>query len=91
METVPAHSGADTKQKRLNPIKLRQMQERCHEVEEEIVRLEAVIAGAETALQDFVSVEETQMQTELLSRSKAEFAQCMGEWEELAHTLETSE
>src|SRR5262249_27108161 len=54
-------------QKRLNPIKLKQMKERLHEVEEEIARLEAAIAAAETALQDFVSVEETQHQTGLLA------------------------
>jgi len=34
----------EVKQKRLNPIKLKQMQERLLEVEEEIARLEAAIA-----------------------------------------------
>ncbi len=67
------------------------MKERCHEVEEEIVRLEAAIAGAETALQSFVSAEETQLQTELLARSKTDLAQCMAEWEYLSHALENSE
>ncbi len=75
--------------KRLNPIKLRQMKERCQEVEEEIVRLEAAIAGAESALQSFVSAEETQRQTELLERSRTELQQCMSEWEELSTTLES--
>jgi len=77
--------------KRLNPIKLRQMKERCQEVEEEIVRLEAEIAGAENALQSFVSVEETQRQTELLERSRQELQQRMAEWEELSTALETTE
>ncbi len=67
------------------------MKERCREVEEEIVRLEAAIAGAETALQNFVSAEETQLQTELLARSRTDLAQCMAEWEELAHALEGPE
>jgi ATP-binding cassette subfamily F protein 3 len=87
-QAAPTRTELDSRQKRLNPIKLRQMKERCREVEEEIVRLEAAIAGAEVALQDFVSAEETQLQAELLSRSKAELAQCMAEWEELAHALE---
>jgi ATP-binding cassette subfamily F protein 3 len=91
LQAVPAPSEPDAKQKRLNPIKLRQMKERCHEVEEEIVRLEAAIAGAETALQSFVSAEETQLQTELLARSKTDLAQCMAEWEYLSHALENSE
>ncbi|MGZ4830937.1 MAG: ABC-F family ATP-binding cassette domain-containing protein, partial [Candidatus Angelobacter sp.] len=53
------HEGAkqvdpEAKQKRLNPIKLKQMKERLLEVEEEIARLEAAIATAEIALQNFV-------------------------------------
>ena len=45
---------------RLNPIKLRQMQERYAFVEEEIPRVEAQIAETEHALGIFVSMEETQ-------------------------------
>src|SRR6195256_4656689 len=67
----------DAKQKRLNPIKLKQMKERLQEVEEEIARSEAAIAAAEAALQRFVSVEETKRQTELLERSRAELQQLM--------------
>ncbi|HST78107.1 MAG TPA: ABC-F family ATP-binding cassette domain-containing protein [Verrucomicrobiae bacterium] len=84
-ETEPS---PEPKQKRLNPIKLKQMKDRCQELEEEIARLEAAIAQAETALQNFVSVEETQRQTDLLDRSKNELEQRMTEWQELAETLE---
>jgi ATP-binding cassette subfamily F protein 3 len=83
VETVP-----ETKQKRLNPIKLKQMKERVQEVEEEIARHEAAIAAAETALQNFVSVEETQRQTDLLNRARADLEQAMNEWEELSQALE---
>jgi ATP-binding cassette subfamily F protein 3 len=86
---VPAQDAQVPAAKRLNPIKLRQMKERCQEVEEEIVRLEAAVAGAESALQDFVSVEETQRQTALLENSRRELEERMAEWEELAQTLET--
>jgi ATP-binding cassette subfamily F protein 3 len=79
---------SETKQKRLNPIKLKQMQERLQELEEEIARFEAAIATAETALQNFVSVEETQRQTDLLNRSKQDLEQAMSEWEELGQLLE---
>ncbi len=90
---IPAEgpNGSEPKQKRLNPIKLKQMKERCQELEEEIARLEAAIAQAETALQAFVSVEETQRQTDLLDRSKAELEQRMAEWEDLAASLEAAE
>ena len=85
----PEFSGSpEPKQKRLNPIKLKQMKDRCQELEEEIARLEAAIAQAETALQNFVSVEETQRQTDLLDGSKSELEQRMTEWQELAETLE---
>lgn len=79
----------EAKLKRLNPIKLRQMKERLQEVEEEIARLEAAIAMAETALQNFVSVEETQRQTDLLNRSRTELQQRMSEWEEMSLALES--
>jgi ATP-binding cassette subfamily F protein 3 len=85
----PAKSAdPEAKQKRLNPIKLKQMKERLHELEEEIARFEAAIATAETALQNFVSVEETQRQTDLLNRSKSDLEQAMNEWEELGQALE---
>jgi chromosome segregation ATPase len=64
------------------------MRERLVEVEEEIARLEAAITTAETALQNFVSVEETQRQTNFLNRAKADLEQAMNEWEELSQTLE---
>jgi ATP-binding cassette subfamily F protein 3 len=79
----------EAKLKRLNPIKLKQMKERLQEVEEEIARLEAAIATAETALQSFVSVEETQRQTDLLNRARADLEHAMSEWEELSQVLET--
>jgi septal ring factor EnvC (AmiA/AmiB activator) len=63
------------------------MQDRLQEVEEEVARLETEIAQAETALQVFVSVEESQRQTESLDRAKNELSQRMAEWEELASVL----
>ncbi len=82
-------SEPETKVKRLNPIKLKRMRERLVEVEEEIARLEAAITTAETALQNFVSVEETQRQTDLLERSREELQQRMSEWEEMSTVLES--
>jgi ATP-binding cassette subfamily F protein 3 len=84
-----AQAAAEPKIKRLNPIKLKQMRERLLEVEEEIARLEAAITTAEIALQNFVSVEETQRQTDLLERSREELQQRMSEWEEMSTVLES--
>jgi ATP-binding cassette subfamily F protein 3 len=81
---------AEPKGKRLNPIKRQQMEDRLHEIEEEIARTEAAIAVCETELQSFVSAEETQRQTQELARRKSDLRGLMKEWEELSGTLETA-
>jgi ATP-binding cassette subfamily F protein 3 len=75
--------------RRINPQRLRQMQEHCTELEESIARVEADIAVCEEALSRFVSAEETQRQTDLLAARRTELETLMQEWEELAATLET--
>ena len=52
----------DAKAKRLNPIKRKKMEDRIRELEAEINRAETMIAQCETALQDFVSADESQRQ-----------------------------
>ena len=64
----PSPDAAAAKGRRLNPIKLRQMQERCSFVEEEIPRLESSIADAEASLGVYESAEETQRLTQLLRK-----------------------
>ena len=70
-QRVSSPKPADSKAKRLNPIKRQQMEDRLHEIEEEIARAEAAIALCETQLQSFVSAEETQRQTQELARRRA--------------------
>ena len=81
-------TGPDDRPKRLNPIKRKQMQERCQDAEQEIARLEALIAQCETALQTFVSTEETLRLTQELNVRRAELASLLAEWEELGQALE---
>jgi ATP-binding cassette subfamily F protein 3 len=76
--------------KRMNPIKLKQMQDRRQQLESEIADLEQGIADCERELQAFVSAEETQRQTDLLAQHRSSLATRMAEWEELSQTLETS-
>src|SRR5256712_5639493 len=54
---------AESKSKRLNPIKRKQMEDRVRELEQEITRMEAAIVECESALQTFVSANETQRLT----------------------------
>ena len=84
---APSSAANDAKAKRLNPIKRKQMQDRLREIEEEITRVEAAIALYETQLQDFVSVEETQRQSQELALRKSDLQHLMTEWEELSETL----
>jgi ATP-binding cassette subfamily F protein 3 len=76
------------KGKRLNPIKQRQYEERIQELEELVERTEASIAECETALANFVSVEETKRQSDLLEQRRGELAALMIEWEQVTQTLE---
>jgi predicted nuclease with TOPRIM domain len=76
--------------KRLNPIKLRQMQDRQQELEEEVGRVEGEIAQCESGLQSFVSAEETARLTGLLERRRLELETLVAEWEELSAALESN-
>jgi len=74
-------------EKRLNPIKLRQIKERQNALEQEVAHLEEEIAAAETALANFVSIEETRRQTELIESHRSNLAALMAEWEQVAQLL----
>jgi ATP-binding cassette subfamily F protein 3 len=74
--------------KRINPLKRKQMEERCREVETEIARTEAAIAGCETSLQTFVSAEETHRLSQELNEGKSRLGELMAEWEELSAALQ---
>jgi ATP-binding cassette subfamily F protein 3 len=78
----------DTPKKRLNPIKRKQMEERVHELEGKISEAEDAIARLETSLQNFVSAEESQRQSEELEQRKASHAALIKEWEGLSEELE---
>ncbi|HLZ43867.1 MAG TPA: ABC-F family ATP-binding cassette domain-containing protein [Candidatus Sulfotelmatobacter sp.] len=81
----------ETSKKRLNPIKRKQMEDRVQELERVISRTEDAIARIETALQNFVSVEESQRQSQELEQHKSGHAALVGEWEQLSQALETAE
>jgi ATP-binding cassette, subfamily F, member 3 len=81
---------SETKQKRMNPIKLRQMKDRLEEVEEEITKLEAGLAECVQALQTFVSAQETARVTELLESRRSDLKSLMQEWEEVSAAISES-
>jgi ATP-binding cassette subfamily F protein 3 len=83
-----AADNSPAKAKRMNPIKRKKMEDRIHELEAGISHAETVIAQCETALQDFVSAEETQRQSQELDHHKTEHAAMIKEWEELSESLQ---
>ena len=89
LDDVPEPEAADDKKsKRINPIRLKQMESRLAELEEEIARTETDISDCERALATFVSGEETQRQSALLEGLKSHLNKLMAEWEELSVALE---
>jgi ATP-binding cassette subfamily F protein 3 len=89
---IPVETAArpSQNQKKVNPIKLKQMQDRCAELEELIEQTEQDIRECEKALESFVSAEETQRQTALLAERKAGLEALLSEWGELSENLQTS-
>jgi len=74
--------------KRVNPIKLKQMQERLAAVEAEIPRVDGWVAETEQALGTYVSAAETQRLTEVLDALRDRQAELNTEWEDLSMQLE---
>jgi ATP-binding cassette subfamily F protein 3 len=79
---------ASCRPRRLNPIKQKQMEERCAFLEEEIPRIEASIAHTEEQLGVYVSAAETQRLTDLALSLREQLAALTAEWEELMMQLE---
>ncbi|MBV9767052.1 MAG: ABC-F family ATP-binding cassette domain-containing protein [Acidobacteriaceae bacterium] len=76
--------------KRINPIKLKQMQEQAKELEDRIAELEAGIQQSELALSDFVGATEATRLSSLLETQRTELNQAMNQWEQLTHEIEAT-
>jgi ATP-binding cassette subfamily F protein 3 len=79
---------AKERPRRLNPIKQKQMEERCAFLEEETPRIEAAIAHTEEQLSVYVSAAETQRLTALAGELREQLEALTAEWEELMGQLE---
>ncbi len=74
--------------KRLNPIKQKQMEDRCAFLEEEVPRIESALAHTEQQLGIYVSADETQRLTNLAEELRKQLAASTAEWEDLMLQLE---
>jgi ATP-binding cassette, subfamily F, member 3 len=86
----PASAAPAAKSKKANPYKLRQMEERCRQLERDINRAETDIAEYEQKLQIFVSSDETVRLTNLLDARRRELTELMSEWEGASQALESA-
>jgi ATP-binding cassette subfamily F protein 3 len=82
---------AEAPKKRLNPIKRKQLEDRVRALEAEIGRTESAIEHLESGLQNFVSADENQRQSQQLNERKTAHAALIREWENLAETLQGSD
>ncbi len=89
VDVVP-EADASSKQKRLNPMKLQKMQDRCRELEKSIAEVEADLARQEAAMSDFRSAADAIRGAEDLERTRAELAAHLSEWEEVSETIESN-
>jgi ATP-binding cassette subfamily F protein 3 len=83
-----AEAAAKDRPRRLNPIKQKQMEERCVFLEDEIPRIEASIAHTEEQLGVYVSAQETQRLTDLAEELRSQLTALTAEWEDLTMLLE---
>ncbi len=79
---------AISRTRRLNPIKQKQMEERCAFLEEETPRIEAAIAHTEEQLSVYISAEETQRLSTLAIDLRQQLSSLTAEWEDLMLQLE---
>jgi ATP-binding cassette, subfamily F, member 3 len=75
---------------RVNPLKLKQMQERAAELEARTAALEAEIAENEQALAHYVSAEETARLAAELEAKRAELRAAESDWESLSSQIEAT-
>jgi ATP-binding cassette subfamily F protein 3 len=74
--------------KRINPIKLKQMQDEVRDLESRIAELEADIQRSELALSDFVGAEEAMRLAAVLDSQQAQLTEAMTRWESISAELE---
>jgi ATP-binding cassette subfamily F protein 3 len=70
--------------KRLNPMKLKQMEQRCGELEGEIGALEEEIRKSEAELANFVSADQSQRVSTRMEEQRGRLSKLLAEWEEVS-------
>ncbi len=85
---IPISTPQDANAKRVNPLKLKQMQERVKQLEIKIAALEVSIQTAEQA--PYVNAEESVRLANQLGEHRADLESAMAEWETLTQQIEAT-
>jgi ATP-binding cassette subfamily F protein 3 len=83
----PLAQESENGSKRVNPIKLKKLQDRLGSLEKEVAALESEIARHEAELADFKSMEETMRLNDLVTQRRKTLETRMAEWEQLSAEL----
>jgi ATP-binding cassette, subfamily F, member 3 len=92
-EPVPIRTtagAAEVSAKRLNPMKLKQMQDRASQLEGRITELEQDIQQTEASLANYTSADESLRLSTLLDQQRSELEATMAEWEGVSHEIEAT-
>ncbi|MGQ9918447.1 MAG: ABC transporter ATP-binding protein, partial [Bryobacteraceae bacterium] len=84
--TAPPEPAA--RPRRLNPLKVRRLEQQAAELEEQAAKLEQEIASIEQSLLNFVNAEEHRRRMELLEARRRELDRTLAEWEQVSLELE---
>jgi ATP-binding cassette, subfamily F, member 3 len=87
----PQIPNPDSGAKRVNPMKLKKLQDRARKLELQIAALEAEIASDEANLANFVSAEETMRISTQMEKRRSALSTMLSEWEEATQGMESQE
>jgi ATP-binding cassette subfamily F protein 3 len=88
-EPVPiAPPAQPAPQKRINPMKLKQMQDEAEALEKKISEIEEAIRATEQSLSEYVSPEQSQRLSAELEYQRAALDQVMSQWEAVSAQIE---
>jgi len=85
-EAKPAEPG---KTRRVNPMRMKQLEDKAAALEARSQSLETEIAALEEQLQNFVSADETKRQMDLLDARRQELDAVLAEWEQVSTEIES--
>ena len=85
---MPAPSAAPAK--RINPMKLKQLQDQAKQLESRIAELETEIQQGELSFSDFSGAEQATRLSNLLEAQRAELERAMAQWDEITHQIEAT-